>query len=221
MIDIYAYEHFSFDLWMTIIKSNPEFKPKRTILFKEYFSIDKSVEEIDKTIRYYDNLYNLISEKTGNHIEREEIFLLILNVLGKNVELINSEDIDDFFIKSDILFLENRPQIIWKEIPSILEKITDLGKTANILSNTAFIHGNSLREVLKSLNLEQYFTFMIFSDEVGVSKPNIKIFEYLYENTQKIKQLEKSKIIHVGDNIKADYEGALKFGFDAKLVKFI
>ena len=62
---------------------------------------------------------------------------------------------------------------------------------------------------------------MIFSDEVGVSKPNIKIFEYLYENTQKIKQLEKSKIIHVGDNIKADYEGALKFGFDAKLVKFI
>lgn len=221
MIDIRAYEHFSFDLWMTIIKSNPQFKLKRTILFKDFFSIDKSVEEIDKTIRYYDNLYNLISEKTGNHIQREEIFLLILDILGEDIQLINQEDITEFFIKSDALFLENRPEIIWKEIPSILKKIKDSGKTANILSNTAFIHGNSLREVLKGLDLAQYFDFMIFSDEVGVSKPNIKIFEYLYENTQEIKQLEKSKIIHVGDNSKADYEGALKFGIHAELVKFI
>ena len=30
------YKHFSFDLWLTLIKSNPEFKKKRNLLFKDF-----------------------------------------------------------------------------------------------------------------------------------------------------------------------------------------
>ncbi|WP_027382271.1 HAD family hydrolase [Epilithonimonas caeni] len=219
-IDIDSYEHFSFDLWMTIIRSNPQFKPKRTVLLKEYFDIDKNVEEINKVIRHYDNLFNVISEKTGNHIEREEVFFLILASLGKDIQGISVDDLRGFFIRSDKLFLENIPLIIWKDIDHLLKKIKEKEKTASILSNTAFIHGDSLRKVLRQLELEQYFSFMIFSDEIGMSKPNIKIFEYLYKKTQELRPLHRSQIIHVGDSKIADQNGALSYGMNAKLVKF-
>ncbi|MPT33171.1 MAG: phosphoglycolate phosphatase [Chryseobacterium sp.] len=219
-IDIDSYEHFSFDLWMTIIRSNPQFKPKRTVLLKEYFDIDKNVEEIDRVIRHYDNLFNIISEKTGNHIEREEVFFLILASLGKDIQGISVDDLRGFFMRSDKLFIENIPLIIWKDIDQLLKKIKEKEKTASILSNTAFIYGDSLRKVLRQLELEQYFSFMIFSDEIGLSKPNIKIFEYLYKKTQELRPLHRSQIIHIGDNKIADQNGALSYGMNAKLVKF-
>ncbi|WP_175487191.1 HAD family hydrolase [Epilithonimonas hungarica] len=219
-IDIDSYEHFSFDLWMTIIRSNPQFKPKRTVLLKEYFDIDKNVEEIDRVIRHYDNLFNIISEKTGNHIEREEVFFLIIASLGKDIQGISVDDLRGFFMRSDKLFIENIPRIIWKDIDQLLKKIKEKEKTASILSNTAFIYGDSLRKVLRQLELEQYFSFMIFSDEIGMSKPNIKIFEYLYKKTQELRPLHRSQIIHIGDNKIADQNGALSYGMNAKLVKF-
>lgn len=220
MIEIDNFEHFSFDLWMTIIKSNPNFKPQRTELLKEHFSLNKTVDEIDSVIRYYDNLFNIISEKTGNHIEREEVFMLILDKLGKDIQNISIDDLKLFFEKSDELFVENVPFIIWEDIHDFLNEIKAKGKTASILSNTAFIHGDSIRKVLKKLDLDAYFSFMIFSDEVGISKPNLEIFEYLYKNTQEIKIITKSQIIHIGDNPIADYQGAKTYGFAADLVKF-
>lgn len=220
MIEIDRYEHFSFDLWMTIIKSNPQFKPKRTQLLKDIFSLNKGTEEIDAVIRHYDNLFNTISEKTGNHIEREEVFLLILNDLGVNVRDLSMKELDLFFEKSDELFVENVPLIIWKDVHVFLDNIKAEGKTASILSNTAFIHGSSIRKVLEMLDLEKYFSFMIFSDEIGVSKPNFEIFEYLYKNTKQLKTITKSQILHIGDNPVADYQGAISFGIGAELVKF-
>ncbi|MDH0674246.1 HAD family hydrolase [Empedobacter falsenii] len=220
MIEIDNFEHFSFDLWMTVIKSNPNFKPQRTELLKEHFSLNKTTYEIDSVIRYYDNLFNIISEKTGNHIEREEVFMLILDKLGKDIQNISIDDLKLFFEKSDELFVENVPFIIWEDIHDFLSEIKAKGKTASILSNTAFIHGDSIRKVLKKLDLDAYFSFMIFSDEVGISKPNLEIFEYLYKNTQEIKIITKSQIIHIGDNPIADYQGAKTYGFAADLVKF-
>jgi putative hydrolase of the HAD superfamily len=116
--------------------------------------------------------------------------------------------------------LKNIPEIIWKDIDQLLKKIKEKGKTASILSNTAFIHGDSLRKILRQLDLEQYFSFMIFSDEIGMSKPNIKIFEYLYKKTQELRSLHQSQIIHIGDNRVADQKGALTYGINAVLVKF-
>lgn len=219
-IDIDSFEHFSFDLWMTIIKSNPEFKPKRAELFKSHFSIDKDIIDISETIKYYDRLYTTISEKTGRHIFREDIFLVILDALGVDIKQISEVDLTIFFKKSDNLFLQYLPNLLWKDIEYLLHEIRVKGKTANILSNTAFIHGSSLRIALESLGLTKYFSFMIFSDEVGISKPNMKIYELMYEKVVAEKAIEKAEIIHIGDNVVADYNAALEYGIQSKLIKF-
>jgi len=219
-IDIDSYEHFSFDLWLTLIKSNPDFKAKRDTLFKDFFSIDKDFDEVRKVIRHYDVLFNRISEKTGNHIEREEVFLLMLNALGKDIETVDENQLKQFFHQVDELFLNNRPVLLWENIEEILIKIKDNNKTASILSNTAFIHGDSLRKVLKHLGLADYFSFMVFSDEVKASKPNLRVFEIMFDKINDLRTLEKKEILHIGDNKIADYDGAKTFGVNSKLVKF-
>ena len=219
-IDIDSYEHFSFDLWLTIIKSNPDFKAKRDTLFRDFFSIDKDIDEVRKVIRKYDVLFNRISEKTGNHIEREEIFLLMLDVLGKDIETVDDNQLKQFFQQVDELFLNNKPVLLWGNIEELLIEIKENNKTASILSNTAFIHGDSLRKVLKHLGLADYFSFMIFSDEVKASKPNLRVFEIMFDKINDLRTLEKKKILHIGDNKIADYDGAKTFGVNSKLVKF-
>lgn len=219
MISIDAYEHFSFDLWMTIIKSNPDFKPKRAELLKGKFQINKSLTEINSVTRRYDILFNTISEKTGHHIPRDAVFLLILEELGIEIQFVSLEQLDDFFYESDRMFLNHLPLIIWDGIIELLETIKNEGKSASILSNTAFIHGKVLREVLQRLNLYDFFSFMIFSDEVGISKPNVKIFELMYLKILDLRKLEKSQILHIGDNKLADYEGANNFKINSLLIK--
>jgi len=219
-IDIDSYEHFSFDLWLTLIKSNPDFKFKRDLLFKDFFSIDKNIDEVRKVIRHYDVLFNKISEKTGNHIEREEVFLLMLDALGKDIDTISEEHFEQFFQQVDELFMNNMPVLLWENIEEILIEIKSKNKTASILSNTAFIHGDSLRKVLEHLGLAQYFSFMIFSDEVKASKPNLQIFEMMFNKINDLRKLDKEQILHIGDNKIADYDGAKIFGVNSKLVKF-
>ncbi len=186
----------------------------------EFFSIDKDIDEVQKVIRYYDVLFNRISEKTGNHIEREEVFLLMLNALGKDIETVDEHQLKQFFQQVDELFLNNMPVLLWGNIEEILIKIKEKNKTASILSNTAFIHGDSLRKVLEHLDLADYFSFMIFSDEVKASKPNLRVFEIMFDKINDFKTLEKKEILHIGDNKIADYEGAKTFGVNSKLVKF-
>ena len=96
-----------------------------------------------------------------------------------------------------------------------------LGCSINLLSNTGFIKGKSLRKVLQELGMAKYFDFQIYSDEVGYSKPNPEIFSCLIQTIRE-KQLfgdfSLNEIIHIGDNPLADIEGANKFGLSSRLI---
>jgi putative hydrolase of the HAD superfamily len=218
-IDIDKYEHFSFDLWLTLIKSNPLFKRKRNELLRDAFSIKTNIEEIDRVVRYYDVVSNKISEKTGLHIERLNIYLLILNKLNIDIQSINIEELDLFCVESENLFKIFRPELIDSNINELFKKIQFKGKTMNILSNTAFIEGKCLRELLDYYELSHYFSFQLYSDEVGYSKPNRKFFNLLFEKANESKVISQKQIIHIGDNEIADIRGATEAGFSSFLIK--
>ena len=93
------------------------------------------------------------------------------------------------------------------------------GKSINILSNTGFINGKTLRKILSFYELEDFISFQIYSDEVGYSKPNNEIFQLVFDQVNKTRETQKKEILHIGDNSIADYNGAINFGFDAHLLK--
>lgn len=217
-IDIHNHSHFSFDLWLTLIKSHPEFKTKRVELFSSFFEISKPIEEVSKVVKYYDDLCNSINEVIGGNVDTFEIYLLILHALGIDLKQLNRDALEEFYQKSEDLFLEYRPVIIFQNLHTFFDEIKNQGKTINILSNTGFIKGKTMRKFLTGENLDQYIDFHIYSDELKISKPNPLVFQEV-KNLIQNKDLTMDKVLHIGDNPIADYKGAKDFGFNAHLLK--
>lgn len=217
-IDIHRHNHFSFDLWLTLIKSHPEFKAKRVELFSTFFNVEKPIEEVAKAVKYYDDLCNNINEVIGGNVDTFEIYLLILNSLNVDVKQLNQTDLNEFYQKSEDLFLEYKPVVIFDELHNFFDEIKNQGKTINILSNTGFIKGKTMRKFLMNENLDQYIDFHIYSDEIKCSKPNPLVFQEV-KNQIRNQELQMEQILHIGDNPIADYKGAKDFGFSAHLLK--
>jgi len=74
---------------------------------------------------------------------------------------------------------------------------------------------NGLKQVqrahFKHTGLTDYFSEIIVSDEIGVSKPHKAFFDYTFE---KIKQKDKSKVLIIGDGLASDIKGGMKYGVD-------
>ncbi|WP_291285792.1 HAD family hydrolase [Flavobacterium sp.] len=218
-IEYKKYTHISFDLWLTLIKSNPEFKKKRNLLFKNFFEIDSTMDKVSEVVRYYDVLGNNINEKTGLNIDTYELYYLILSALQVDIAKIDTDKLSQFYEETAALFMEYKPELIFPDTKKLFQEMTNEDKSINILSNTAFIKGRTLRKLLAHYELTDYFKFQIYSDEVGFSKPNNEIFQLVFDEINTFKSAQKKEILHVGDNSVADYNGAIRFGFDAHLLK--
>jgi len=114
--------------------------------------------------------------------------------------------------------LEYKPVVIFENLHDFFDEIKNQGKTINILSNTGFIKGRTMRKFLIEENLDQYIDFHIYSDEINCSKPNPLIFQEV-RKLIKNQDLTMDQILHIGDNPIADYKGAKDFGFNAHLLK--
>lgn len=66
------------------------------------------------------------------------------------------------------------------------------------------------KRIRKSV-IAHYFKDIIISEEIGVSKPNPKIFEYALEN---ISQVDKTKVLMIGDSLTSDIQGGINFEID-------
>ncbi|SEL55337.1 putative hydrolase of the HAD superfamily [Chitinophaga rupis] len=210
--------HFSFDLWLTLIRSNPAFKAKRNALFKSFFAIGKPLEEVARVIRHHDILANKISEITGQHIHAERIYCQVLHELKVNVNELSRQEIVNFQAAADQLFMHYKPVLINSSIRSCFQAIKAAGKTISILSNTAFINGVILRKLLDHYELSALISFQLYSDETGFSKPAAGAFDLVFRHATAIRPLNKTDILHIGDNPAADYQGAINYGFKAMLI---
>jgi len=187
-------------------------------LFSSFFNVDKPIEEVAKAVKYYDDLCNTINEVIGGNVDTFEIYLLILNSLNVDIKQLNQDNFKEFYQKSEDLFLEYKPVVIFKELHNFFDEIKNQGKTINILSNTGFIKGKTMRKFLINENLDQYIDFHIYSDEIKFSKPNPLVFQEV-KNQIRNQELQMDQILHIGDNPIADYKGAKDFGFSAHLLK--
>lgn len=64
---------------------------------------------------------------------------------------------------------------------------------------------------LKRSLLKQYFQDIIISEEVGVAKPKVEIFEHTFE---RINHSDKKTALIVGDSLSSDIQGGFNFGID-------
>lgn len=219
-----TYRHYSFDVWLTLIRSNPDFRRERTAYFADHFNpLGRSAEAVGDLIKEVDVACTRINELVGRNIDSQELLLLMANRLGTDLAQVTSERLIQAQHDLGELFRANPPQLTDETIPAVLTELRARGATLSLLSNTGLIRGALLRRHWQDIGLGKLFAFELYSDEVGLSKPNPAFYALLYQQTRQLPEhqsvaLQPANIIHIGDNPIADQAGATAAGLSARLL---
>lgn len=217
-----SYKHYSFDLWLTLIRSNPQFKLERAKVFhRDYNPLQKSFQEVETIFRQVDLMVNSINERTGKNIDAEEMYLMVISILNNYGSDFGTIDPKQLYDEMEALLFNYMPLIYCGETKDLIASLKETGiSTVSLLSNTGFISGVTLRKVLAALELDQYLDFQLYSDEERLSKPNSAFFQLMLDTIDRKKHhaLELHEVVHIGDNPIADIRGAAKIGIDSVLI---
>ncbi len=216
--------HYSFDLWMTIIKSNPQLKLERTAYFQKHYNrYEKTADEINHALRKVDILCNALNEKTGESISSENMYLMaIADINNGDTWMLKEIDLVRLYADMETLMLEYSPIPYCSQTERTLATLRERPNTTlGLLSNTGYTKGRTLRKILNRNGLGQYFDFQLYSDEANMAKPNPMFFETMISNARNClpeRPVELHQMIHIGDNEHADIAGAANAGISSLLV---
>jgi putative hydrolase of the HAD superfamily len=214
------FKHYSFDLWLTLIRSNPDFKSKRSDYFHERFNTKgKPLEDVAACFRRIDLMCNAVNERSGKNIDADEMYLMVIDQINHGALPLDTVDIDELMDDMEALLFQNLPRLYCDQTAKVLDSIcSDDNCSISLLSNTGFIPGRVMRKVLHELGIGERFGFQMYSDEVGLSKPNEAFFRLLLETLRTHRHCSPEEILHVGDNPKADLFGAKQAGIQGLLI---
>jgi putative hydrolase of the HAD superfamily len=99
---------------------------------------------------------------------------------------------------------------VFPEVPRVLAELSRRGVPMGVVSNW----DDRLTGVLEDLGLARWLDFVVVSYEVGVEKPHPAIFERALARLG----LPPEQVLHVGDRVREDVEGALALGMEALLL---
>ena len=118
-----------------------------------------------------------------------------------------------FFDLGDTLIKEGSVETL-PNAHEVLEVLTHRYKLAIICNTNA--SGERIREILKSADIERYFDLVLVSSEVGLRKPDERIFRVALENLA----LQPDEVVMVGNRISADILGGNRVGMKTVLIKW-
>jgi putative hydrolase of the HAD superfamily len=208
-------KHISFDLWLTLIRSHPLLKRKRAEIVAEMCCLkNQDILQVEQAIKEQDKIFDRYNEIYETKIPAIKMYLHLLTKMNIGRRKPTENDAGILMNKSNELLMNFMPQLLNENIPHILKSLRSEGITLSLSSNTGFVESNLLKIILKKLDIFHYFSFSVFSDEIRTSKPSVHFFQQIYTHLQ----LPKDCVLHVGDNLKTDYNGAVNFGFKALLI---
>lgn len=201
----------SFDIWKTLLDSNPEFRERRARALRAKLGVENvEIGEFSKTISKVDRELDAQSDKNGIQYGLKERLEGIYEQLPSDSRLKSLTDetineIDDEIASLIAIYL---PKLMENDLLETLEALKKRDIKVAVMSNTGFVNGRHMRVVLEKLGILPYVDVKLFSNEVGSAKPNKLIFEALLNESG----YAASEILHIGDNYEADYQGAENAG---------
>ncbi|MDF2548285.1 MAG: noncanonical pyrimidine nucleotidase, YjjG family [Anaerosolibacter sp.] len=110
------------------------------------------------------------------------------------------------FAKSYIKYL-SLASFLYDDTMALVESLHKDYRLTIITNGLTHVQDHRIRKSI----IAKYFEDIVVSEEVQVSKPDPKIFEYALNN---IKHTDKRKVLIVGDSLTSDIQGGINFGID-------
>lgn len=200
----------SFDLWQTLIKGASVAGQNRATLLHAMLQPALALEEFTSILKEVDYDLDVITETNGGNFGPEERLDALCDRL--DIERLSDAKKQEFYANRTANLMAYPPVLLDNETIAVLEELSQHYKLA-IISNTGFINGAEMRRALDKIGILEFFTYQLFSNELGFSKPDRRIFEALIDQANVLPE----NIAHVGDNPRADVFGAQNIGMQGIL----
>jgi len=209
----------TFDLWDTLLNDQRGYdKERRMMRCTAILNVLKSHNlepSWNRLLQAYD--------KSGSWLQtawqtRKEISTLdqarriaseAVESLPTNPDFIH--ELDNAYIKP---VLELPPRLSGEAVET-LTGIRERSLRIGLICNIGRSSGRILRDLLTDLHILDFFTATVFSDEIGIRKPDRRIFEAAANQLN----VDISTIVHIGDHPEADVWGAKHAGMKAVLLE--
>lgn len=209
-------KHLSFDVWLTLLKSHPDFKKAKAAMLAQKYNPKKLTEfEIAKMMRKIDVQCTRLTEIQGLHFDSLQMIAFLLLEMGyEELAPIDHSTLSSISDEFQDIFLKNPPSLYDENTFRALDILSDIVPTLTIGSNTGFILGETIREVLRKEKVYFFFQDEYFSDEIQVAKPNLQFFGWITTRSRFVTK----DILHVGDNPIADGFGPTQVGMQSMII---
>ncbi len=199
----------SFDVWNTLLRIDVLYRELAEILHQRHGDkLGSSKSLLDRIGRVY------VEAKKMRRLARfdeskivEESCRMMARELGIRVEDLKKALIETFYTVSC-------NEILFDDVIETLQTLHSNGIEIAILGNTLFWPSALTRVLLHRCSIDKFVSVAMFSDEVGLCKPDRRIFIKLSEELG----VEAEEVAHVGDGIVEDLGGALSAGMYGVLI---
>ncbi|MHA1993384.1 MAG: HAD family hydrolase [Candidatus Hodarchaeales archaeon] len=203
-----AIDTISLDLFETLVHFSAQKFDSRLTL-KKALQMHPESPEIPYNL-VYSQYYEIVRKKMRDYssekeFRNDEILLQIWeqsNVpITAELEKIAFNVMSSYF--TDVKHLVSPFSGVYETLDYLVEK----GIQLILLSNHSWAPNGW--ELVDHYNFTEYFSKIIFSADIGYKKPSPKMFHHINDTFPESKQ---SDILHIGDDLLADIEGALEYG---------
>ena len=197
------------DIGDTIMRPNPSWEHVYALAFEE-FGVTVEIEELRSALRsaYHHGGWGM---EGGFEPSQETSFRRTIAIDAAAIAALGLEPMPDaFFRRLAELFMVTSHWHIFPDAYPALVALKGRGLTVAAVSNWVW----NLPELLHALDLVRQFDFIAASARIGFEKPDRRIFEWALAQAA----VPPSAVIHVGDHLDADVEGALGVGIGAVLI---
>ncbi len=205
----------TFDWWHTLAETpwpdyDAHMRKIRVERILEAFSDRGLVVEPDGLYAAYDRHTDLLIEKWKTHVDLsgEEQIRAFLEFAALDA---TDADLLDALAASFGDAIRTKLPILYPHIAAVLATLKRHGYRIGLISNTGRTWGRFLRPIQDDLGIGKYFDDRVFSDELGVRKPEPGIFESALSHLG----LRPEEVVHVGDDLEADVAGSKALGLRA------
>ena len=197
------------DIGDTVMRPNPSWEAVYAIAFRE-FGVDVEMEDLYAALRraYHHGGWGV---DVGFEPSEETSFRRTVEIDAAAIADLGLEPMPDtFYRRLSELFMVTSHWHIFPDAYPALAALKERGLTVGAVSNWVW----NLPELLHALDLVQHFDFIAASARIGFEKPHPRIFEWALEQAA----VDPANVIHVGDHVGADIEGARAVGIDGVLI---
>lgn len=163
---------------------------------------------IDYDENYHLKIYKDINSVVWKDFENGIIAQSDLNIerFRRLIKSLNFNFDEEKFAKAYIKHL-SYASFLYNDSLALIENLYKKYKLLIVTNGLKDVQDNRIRKSI----IGKYFENVVVSEEINISKPNPKIFEYALNS---INYSNKSKVLIVGDSLTSDIQGGLNSGID-------